>query len=50
LFQAPTEYAEMTIGILILAALVLYEAPELLARLRTSVGGVGRLRRGGAQG
>jgi len=50
LFQAPTEYAEMTIGILILVALVLYEAPELLARLRTSMGGVGRLRRGGAQG
>ncbi|HWQ01896.1 MAG TPA: ABC transporter permease [Gaiellaceae bacterium] len=50
LFQAPTEYAEMTIGILILVALVLYEAPELLARLRTSMGGVGRLRRGGVQG
>jgi ribose transport system ATP-binding protein len=50
LFQAPTEYAEMTIGILILVALVLYEAPELLARLRTSMGGVGRLRRGGAPG
>ena len=51
LFQAPTEYAEMTIGILILVALVLYEAPELLARLRTSMGGVGRLRsaRGQAQ-
>ena len=50
LFQAPTEYAEMTIGILILVALVLYEAPALLARLRTSMGGVGRLRRGSAQG
>jgi hypothetical protein len=31
----------MTIGLLILAALVLYESPQLLARLRTQ----GRLRR-----
>jgi hypothetical protein len=31
----------MTIGVLILAALVLYESPELLSRLRTQ----GRLRR-----
>jgi ribose transport system ATP-binding protein len=46
LFQAPTEYAEMTIGVLILLALVLYQAPELLARLRSSWGGVGRLRAG----
>ena len=46
LFQAPTEYAEMTIGILILLALVLYQAPELLGRLRSSWGGVGRLRAG----
>ena len=44
LFQQPTEYAEMTIGALILLALVLYEAPQLVARLRTSWGGVGRLR------
>ena len=44
LFHQPTEYAEMTIGILILAALILYQGPELLARLRTSWGGVGRLR------
>jgi ribose transport system ATP-binding protein len=44
LFQQPTEYAEMTIGVLILLALVLYEAPQLLARLRTTWGGVGRLR------
>jgi len=44
LFQQPTEYAQMTIGGLILLALVLYQAPELLARLRTSRGGVGRLR------
>jgi hypothetical protein len=47
LFQAPTEYAEMTIGILILVALILYQGPELIARLRTSWGGVGRLRGGG---
>jgi ribose transport system ATP-binding protein len=43
-FQQPTEYAQMTIGVLILLALVLYQGPELLARLRTSWGGVGRLR------
>jgi ribose/xylose/arabinose/galactoside ABC-type transport system permease subunit len=34
LFQQPTEYAEMTIGVLILLALVLYQAPELVGRLR----------------
>jgi ribose transport system ATP-binding protein len=44
LFHQPTEYAEMTIGVLILLALVLYKSPELVARLRTSRGGVGRLR------
>jgi ribose transport system ATP-binding protein len=43
LFQQPTEYAQITIGVLILVALVLYSAPELLARLRTSTAGVGRL-------
>ena len=36
LFQQPTEYAEMAIGVLILLALLLYQAPELLARLRAS--------------
>jgi ribose transport system ATP-binding protein len=46
LFQQPTEYAEMTIGALILLALVLYEAPELVARLRSNWPGVGRLRTG----
>jgi ribose transport system ATP-binding protein len=49
LFHQPTEYADMTIGVLILVALVLYQGPELLARLRTSRGGVGRLRGGGAE-
>jgi ribose transport system ATP-binding protein len=45
LFQQPTEYGEMTIGALILAALVLYQAPELVARFRSGwQGGVGRLR------
>lgn len=44
LFQQPTEYAQMTIGGLILLALVLYQAPELLARLRAGWTGVGRLR------
>jgi ribose/xylose/arabinose/galactoside ABC-type transport system permease subunit len=43
LFHQPTEYAEMTIGVLILLALVLYQAPELLARLRTAGQSVGRL-------
>jgi ribose transport system ATP-binding protein len=36
LFQQPTEYADMTIGALILLALVLYQAPELVARLRAA--------------
>ena len=36
----------MTIGVLILLALVLYQSPELLGRLRTSRAGVGRLRAG----
>src|SRR4051794_8864351 len=36
LFQQPTEYAQMTIGVLILLALLLYEAPDLLARLRSN--------------
>jgi ribose transport system ATP-binding protein len=44
LFQQPTEYAQMTIGGLILLALVLYQAPELIARLRSGWVGVGRLR------
>jgi len=35
-FQQPTEYAEMAIGALILLALVLYQAPELIARFRAS--------------
>jgi ribose transport system ATP-binding protein len=46
LFQQPTEYAEMTIGVLILLALVLYQAPELVARFRSNWPGVGRLRTG----
>jgi ribose transport system ATP-binding protein len=36
LFQQPTEYADMTIGALILLALLLYQSPELLARLRSA--------------
>jgi ribose transport system ATP-binding protein len=44
LFQQPTEYAQMTIGALILLALVLYQGPELLSRARSSWQGVGRLR------
>ena len=46
LFHQPTEYAQMTIGVLILLALILYQGPELVARIRTSWGGVGRLRTG----
>jgi ribose transport system ATP-binding protein len=46
LFHQPTEYSEITIGVLILLALVLYQSPELLARFRTSRAGVGRLRQG----
>jgi ribose transport system ATP-binding protein len=44
LFQQPTEYAQMTIGALILLALVVYQAPELVARFRAGWTGVGRLR------
>lgn len=36
LFQQPTEYADMTIGALILLALVLYQLPELVARARAA--------------
>ena len=36
LFQQPAEYADMTIGRLILVALVLYQTPELVARIRSS--------------
>jgi ribose transport system ATP-binding protein len=36
LFQQPTEYADITVGALILLALVVYQAPELLARLRVA--------------
>jgi ribose transport system ATP-binding protein len=39
LFQMPSEYADVAIGALILLALVLYQAPELLGRLRTAQGG-----------
>jgi len=46
LFHQPTEYSQMTIGVLILLALVLYSAPELLNRFRTSRAGVGRLETG----
>jgi ribose/xylose/arabinose/galactoside ABC-type transport system permease subunit len=44
LFQQPTEYAQMTIGALILLALVLYQAPELIAHFRSGWQAVGRLR------
>jgi ribose transport system ATP-binding protein len=44
LFQQPTEYGQMTIGALILLALVPYQAPELIARFRSGRQTVGRLR------
>lgn len=44
LFQQPTEYAQMTIGVLILVALVLYQAPELVSRFRSGWQGAARLR------
>jgi ribose transport system ATP-binding protein len=44
LFSEPTEYAQMTIGGLILLALVLYQGPELAAQLRSGWQSVGRLR------
>ena len=50
LFQQPTEYAQMTIGGLILLALVLYQGPELVARLRAGWSGVGRIRARVAEG
>ena len=50
LFHQPTEYPQVTIGVLILLALVLYQGPELLARFRTSRAGVGRLRAGDGRG
>jgi len=43
LFQQPTEYADMTIGVLILLALVLYQAPQLLSRARAARQRTGRL-------
>jgi ribose transport system ATP-binding protein len=36
LFQQPTEYADMAIGVLILVALVLYQLPELVSRARAA--------------
>jgi hypothetical protein len=36
----------MTIGVLILLALVLYQSPELLGRVRTNRAAVGRLQAG----
>ena len=44
LFQQPTEYAQITIGALILAALILYQGPDLVRRFRSNWHGVGRLR------
>jgi ribose/xylose/arabinose/galactoside ABC-type transport system permease subunit len=43
LFQQPAEYADMTIGGLILLALVLYQAPELIMRVRKALKRPGRV-------
>jgi ribose transport system ATP-binding protein len=43
LFQQPAEYADMTIGVLILLALVLYQAPQLVSRARAARQRTGRL-------
>jgi ribose transport system ATP-binding protein len=43
LFHAPTEYAQIAIGALILLALILYQGPDLLRRFRSSRERVGRL-------
>ena len=43
LFHAPTEYAQIAIGALILLALILYQGPDLLRRFRSSRQRVGRL-------
>ena len=49
LFHQPTEYGDITIGVLILVALIVYQGPELLARLRTGrVTGRLRTRQGDA--
>jgi ribose transport system ATP-binding protein len=45
LFQQPTEYAQITIGSLILIALVLYQGPDLVRRVRSSWKDGVRLRR-----
>jgi hypothetical protein len=45
LLQQPTEYAQITIGALTLLALLVYQGPELWARLR---GGLAAVRRTGA--
>jgi ribose/xylose/arabinose/galactoside ABC-type transport system permease subunit len=37
LLQQPTEYGQIAIGALTLLALILYQGPELLARLRRAV-------------
>ncbi len=36
LFQQPAEYADATIGVLILLALVMYQLPELIARVQSA--------------
>jgi ribose/xylose/arabinose/galactoside ABC-type transport system permease subunit len=49
LFQEPTEYADMTIGGLILVALVLYQAPEIVARIRSAWNRAGRIEAGSGE-
>lgn len=45
LFQLPTEYGQMAVGVLILVALIINQGPELVARLRAGWQGMARLPR-----
>jgi ribose/xylose/arabinose/galactoside ABC-type transport system permease subunit len=49
LLQVPTEYGQIAIGSLTLLALILYQGPELWARLRLAVGEYRSARSEGAQ-
>jgi ribose transport system ATP-binding protein len=49
LFQQPAEYADMSIGALILLALVLYQLPELVARSRSARASTDRITPAGSE-
>jgi ribose transport system ATP-binding protein len=50
LFRQPTEYGQIAIGALTLLALLLYQGPELWARLRRALGDLRGARSAGAPG